>query len=54
MDCDGHPENLLSRDELIDNVMLYWVTSSGASSARLYWENFRGGEAANVSSFPPV
>jgi epoxide hydrolase len=39
-DCDGHPENVISRDELLDNVMLYWVTGSGASSARLYWESF--------------
>jgi epoxide hydrolase len=39
-DCDGHPENVLSRDELFDNVMLYWATGSGASSARLYWESF--------------
>ena len=35
MDCDGHPENVLSRDELLDNVMLYWATASAASSARL-------------------
>lgn len=41
MDCDGHPENVLSRDELLDNVMLYWITASGASSARLYWESFQ-------------
>lgn len=39
-DCDGHPENAISRDELLDNVMLYWLTASGASSARLYWESF--------------
>ncbi len=39
-DCQGHPENALSRDELIDNIMLYWLTNSGASSARLYWESF--------------
>ncbi|MBR0869506.1 epoxide hydrolase [Bradyrhizobium tropiciagri] len=39
-DCDGHPENILSRDELLDNVMLYWVTETAASSARLYWESF--------------
>jgi pimeloyl-ACP methyl ester carboxylesterase len=39
-DCDGHPENVLTRDELLDNVMLYWVTASAASSARLYWESF--------------
>ncbi len=38
--CDGHPENVFTKDELLDNVMLYWVTGSGASSARLYWESF--------------
>ncbi len=40
MDCDGHPENVLARDELLDNVMLYWLPGTGASSARLYWESF--------------
>ena len=39
-DCDGHPENALSRDEMLDDVMLYWLTNSAASSARLYWESF--------------
>lgn len=38
-DCNGHPENVLRRDELLDNVMMYWVTGTGASSARLYWES---------------
>jgi pimeloyl-ACP methyl ester carboxylesterase len=59
MDCDGHPENVLSRDELLDNVMVYWVTASAASSARLYWENFRsfaGGDRVElptgVAAFP--
>ncbi|MDP6145629.1 MAG: epoxide hydrolase [Acidimicrobiales bacterium] len=59
MDCDGHPENTLTRDELLDNVMLYWLTASGASSARLYWESFGsfgGGEKVEiptgVASFP--
>jgi pimeloyl-ACP methyl ester carboxylesterase len=37
----GHPENVFSRDRLLDNVMLYWLTNSAASSARLYWESFR-------------
>jgi len=41
-DCNGHPENALTRDELLDNVMLYWIPGTGASSARLYWESFRG------------
>ncbi|MFP6562851.1 MAG: epoxide hydrolase [Myxococcota bacterium] len=40
MDCDGHPENVVSRDELLDNVMLYWLPGTAASSARLYWESF--------------
>ena len=40
MDCDGHPENVLSKDELLDNIMLYWCNTSAASSARLYWESF--------------
>ncbi|MBI2800641.1 MAG: epoxide hydrolase [Gammaproteobacteria bacterium] len=39
-DCNGHPENAVDRDELIDNVMLYWLPAAGASSARMYWENF--------------
>ncbi|GAA4397120.1 epoxide hydrolase [Actinomadura verrucosospora] len=40
-DCDGHPENALTRDELLDNLMFYWLPGSGASAARLYWESFR-------------
>ncbi len=41
MDCDGDPESILTRDELLDNVMLYCLPAAGASSARLYWESFR-------------
>jgi pimeloyl-ACP methyl ester carboxylesterase len=40
-DCDGHPENAITRDELLDNLMLYWLPRTGASSARLYWESIR-------------
>jgi pimeloyl-ACP methyl ester carboxylesterase len=40
MDCDGHPENVLTRDELLDQVMLYWLPNAATSSARLYWESF--------------
>jgi pimeloyl-ACP methyl ester carboxylesterase len=40
-DCDGHPEKAVSRDDMIDNVMTYWLTNSAASSARMYWESFR-------------
>jgi pimeloyl-ACP methyl ester carboxylesterase len=37
---ERHPENALARDLIIDTVMMYWLTNSGASSARLYWESF--------------
>jgi pimeloyl-ACP methyl ester carboxylesterase len=40
-DCAGHPENVISRDRLLDNVMLYWLPGTGASSARLYWESYK-------------
>jgi hypothetical protein len=33
------PRSVLSRDDLLDNVMLYWITRTGTSSARLYWES---------------
>ena len=48
-DCDGHPENVLTRDELLDNVMLYWVPANATSSARLYWESFRRMAASPVT-----
>jgi pimeloyl-ACP methyl ester carboxylesterase len=48
-DCDGHPENVLTRDELLDNVMLYWINGNGASSGRLYWESFGRGKQHVVS-----
>jgi len=47
-DCNGHPENVLTRDELLDNVMLYWLPATAASSARLYWESFRAPNLAPV------
>ena len=39
-DCDGHPENAIDRDAMLDTITIYWVTASAASSARLYWESF--------------
>lgn len=51
-DCevDGvrHPENALGRDDMLDNVMLYWLNNSAASAARLYWESF------HETSFEPI
>ena len=37
-DCNGDPESVFSRDELLTNVMIYWVTQTATSSARLYYE----------------
>ena len=53
-DCDGHPEKVLQRDELLDNLMLYWVTASAASSARLYWESFGAGKRAALPVTVPT
>jgi pimeloyl-ACP methyl ester carboxylesterase len=35
----GHLDGALSRDDLLDNITLYWLTNTGISAARLYWEN---------------
>jgi pimeloyl-ACP methyl ester carboxylesterase len=37
-DNDGDPTIVISMDEIIDDIMLYWLPNAGASSARLYWE----------------
>jgi len=50
-DCDGDPENVVARDVLLDNVMLYWLPATGASSARLYWESM-GALATDPVSVP--
>ncbi len=41
---DGHPFGDLTRDDILDNITLFWVTNTGISSARLYWERFLGGD----------
>ena len=40
-DSHGDPENVLTKDEILDDVMLYWLPDAAASSARFYWENRR-------------
>ena len=53
-DCNGNPENSFTRDELLTNIMVYWVTQSAASSVRHYYENrvdnwrFQPGERVSV------
>jgi pimeloyl-ACP methyl ester carboxylesterase len=54
---DGEPVGGLTRDHILDNVTLYWLTGTGASAARSYWENGRaavlaGGEAPPDVSLP--
>jgi epoxide hydrolase len=40
-DCDGDPASVFTQDEMLDNIMLYWLPATGASSARIYWESLR-------------
>jgi pimeloyl-ACP methyl ester carboxylesterase len=35
----GEPERVLTRDEMLDDISLYWLTATGASAARIYWED---------------
>ena len=51
-DCDGHPENAVDRDRILDNVMIYWVTATATSSARLYWESFGSFGAGDPVTVP--
>ena len=48
-DCEGNPENVLSRDDMLDNIMVYWVNAAAASSARLYWESFGSGIGEQIT-----
>jgi pimeloyl-ACP methyl ester carboxylesterase len=47
---DGRPVGGLTRDHILDNVTLYWLTGTGASAARSYWE---GGRAATLAAGKP-
>ena len=49
-DCDGHPENVFTKEQMLDNVMAYWLTDSGASSARMYWESSASVDATEVAT----
>jgi pimeloyl-ACP methyl ester carboxylesterase len=42
----------LTRDDLLDNITLYWLTNTGVSAARLYWENTAGFFDANPITIP--
>lgn len=57
-DNPGQAWDTLGRDAVLDNIMVYWLTGTGASAARLYWESFGGGNdgiialPAGASAFP--
>jgi len=50
---DGKPTGNLTRDHILDNVTLYWLTGTGASAARSYWEDGRALAASIASGEPP-
>jgi hypothetical protein len=53
---DGSPERVLTRDEILDNITLYWLTNTGASSSRSYWDGAQLGggpfTAVDISKVP--
>ncbi len=50
---DGHPVGNLTRDTILDNISLYWLTGTGASAARWYWEFGRTLAALQASGQAP-
>jgi pimeloyl-ACP methyl ester carboxylesterase len=50
---DGEPVGNLTRDHIVDNITLYWLTGSGASAARSYWEDGRALAQARASGQAP-
>jgi pimeloyl-ACP methyl ester carboxylesterase len=51
---DGEPSGGLTPDTVLDNITLYWLTNTGASTSRLYWETGRGATAAFKDPPPHV
>ena len=49
---DGQPAGNLTRDHIVDNITLYWLTGTGASAARSYWELGRA-QALAAGQVPP-
>jgi len=50
---DGQPAGHLTRDRIVDNVTVYWLTGTGASAARAYWESGRA-QALAAGQAPPA
>jgi pimeloyl-ACP methyl ester carboxylesterase len=51
---DGQPSGGLTRDHILDNITMYWLTSTGASAARSYWENTQAALAGAGKPRPDV
>lgn len=51
---EGEPAGNLTRDTILDNITLYWVTGTGASAARWYWEWARAVAASAATAPPPA
>jgi pimeloyl-ACP methyl ester carboxylesterase len=51
---DKQPSGHLTRDQILDNITLYWLTATGASAARSYWENTQAATAAAGKPRPEV
>jgi pimeloyl-ACP methyl ester carboxylesterase len=50
---DGEPAGNLTRDNIVDNITLYWLTGTGASAARSYWEDGQALAQAHASGQAP-
>ena len=50
---DGQPSGGLTRDHILDNITVYWLTGTGASAARSYWESGRAQALAAAAGQPP-
>jgi pimeloyl-ACP methyl ester carboxylesterase len=50
---DGEPSGHLTREQIVDNITLYWLTGTGASAARWYWELGRAQAAAQAAGQAP-
>jgi pimeloyl-ACP methyl ester carboxylesterase len=50
---DGQPAGNLTRDHILDNITLYWLTGTGASAARSYWESGRAAAQAQAAGQAP-
>jgi pimeloyl-ACP methyl ester carboxylesterase len=51
-DCNGDVESVFTRDQLLTNVTVYWLTQTITSSARLYWEHMHSGDRATYVDVP--